>query len=61
MEEPVIVSAVRTAIAHGPPIAATGGTLFAKAVYGMKRSGANRSIVTACIGGGQGITLLLQK
>ena len=49
------------AIAHGHPIAATGGMLVAKAVYEMKRSGAKRSIVTACIGGGQGIALLLQK
>ncbi|MEW9502061.1 thiolase family protein [Jeotgalibacillus marinus] len=49
------------AIAHGHPIAATGGMLVAKAVYEMKRSGAKRSIVTACIGGGQGIALLLEN
>ena len=49
------------AIAHGHPIAATGGMLVAKAVYEMKRSGAKLSIVTACIGGGQGIALLLEN
>lgn len=49
------------AISHGHPIAATGGMLIAKAVYEMKRSGAKRAIVTACIGGGQGIALLLEK
>ncbi len=49
------------AIAHGHPIAATGGMLVAKAVYEMKRTGAKRSLVTACIGGGQGIALLLKK
>ena len=49
------------AIAHGHPIAATGGMLVAKAVYEMKRRSAKRAIVTACIGGGQGIALLLEK
>ncbi|MBH0166062.1 thiolase family protein [Fictibacillus sp. 7GRE50] len=49
------------AIAHGHPIAATGGILITKAVYHMNKTRAKRAIVTACIGGGQGIAILLEN
>jgi acetyl-CoA C-acetyltransferase len=49
------------AIAHGHPIAATGGMLVAKLAYEMKRRGSKRGLVTACIGGGQGISLILER
>ncbi|OIK16523.1 acetyl-CoA acetyltransferase [Bacillus sp. MUM 116] len=49
------------AIAHGHPIAATGGMLVMKLAYEMKRRGVKRGIVTACIGGGQGIALMLER
>lgn len=49
------------AIAHGHPIAATGAILVTKMVYEMKRRNAKRGIVTACIGGGQGIALLIER
>lgn len=49
------------AIAHGHPIAATGAILVTKLVYEMKRRNVKRGIVTACIGGGQGIALLVER
>jgi acetyl-CoA C-acetyltransferase len=49
------------AIAHGHPIAATGAMLVTKLAYELKRSGAKRGLVTACIGGGQGIALMIER
>lgn len=49
------------AIAHGHPIAATGGMLVMKLAYEMKRRDVKRGLVTACIGGGQGIALILER
>lgn len=49
------------AIAHGHPIAATGGMLITKLAYEMKRRNAKLGLVTACCGGGQGISLLLER
>lgn len=49
------------AIAHGHPIAATGGMLVMKLAYEMKRRGVKRGLVSACIGGGQGIALMLER
>ncbi|WP_456279197.1 thiolase family protein [Bacillus sp. AK128] len=49
------------AIAHGHPIAATGGMLVTKLAYEMKRRNVAKGIVTACIGGGQGIALALER
>lgn len=49
------------AIAHGHPIAATGAMLITKLVYEMKRRDAKRALVAACIGGGQGIALILER
>ncbi|GAB1763696.1 thiolase family protein [Priestia megaterium] len=49
------------AIAHGHPIAATGAMLITKLVYEMKRRYAKRALVAACIGGGQGIALILER
>lgn len=49
------------AIAHGHPIAATGSMLVTKLAYELKRRGARRGLVTACIGGGQGIALMIER
>jgi acetyl-CoA C-acetyltransferase len=49
------------AIAHGHPIAATGGMLVTKLAYEMKRRNVSKGLVTACIGGGQGIALALER
>jgi acetyl-CoA C-acetyltransferase len=49
------------AIAHGHPIAGTGAILATKLLYEMKRRGARYGLLTACIGGGQGIATLFER
>ncbi|HEX2690218.1 MAG TPA: acetyl-CoA C-acyltransferase, partial [Kofleriaceae bacterium] len=41
--------------------AASGARITAHLLYEMKRRGAKRSVGSACIGGGQGIALLLES
>ena len=55
-----IVNVEGGAIAHGHPIGATGAVLTTRLLYSMKRDGIKRGAVTLCIGGGQGIALLLE-
>jgi acetyl-CoA C-acetyltransferase len=49
------------AIALGHPIGATGAALTAKILDEMERSDLELGLVTLCIGGGQGIALLLGR
>jgi acetyl-CoA C-acetyltransferase len=49
------------AIALGHPIAATGAAITAKALSEMERADHELGLVTLCIGGGQGIALLLER
>jgi acetyl-CoA C-acetyltransferase len=49
------------AIAHGHPLGATGAILATKAVYELKRSGGRFALITACIGGGQGIATIIER
>lgn len=49
------------AIAHGHPLGATGAILITKAVYELKRSAGKFALITACIGGGQGISLIIER
>jgi acetyl-CoA C-acetyltransferase len=49
------------AIALGHPIAATGSVITAKILYEMERNGQDLGLVTLCIGGGQGIAMLLSR
>jgi acetyl-CoA C-acetyltransferase len=55
-----IVNVDGGAIAHGHPIGATGAVLTTRLLRSMRRNGLKRGLVTACIGGGQGISLLLE-
>lgn len=48
------------AIALGHPLGATGAILLTKAVYELKRSGGKYALITACIGGGQGIATIIE-
>lgn len=48
------------AIAIGHPIGATGAVLLTKLVYGMNDSGARYGLTTLCIGGGQGMAVILE-
>jgi acetyl-CoA C-acetyltransferase len=49
------------AIALGHPIAATGSVITAKILSEMEREDHKLGLVTLCIGGGQGIALLLGR
>ena len=49
------------AIAHGHPLGATGAILLTKAVYELKRSAGKYALITACIGGGQGIATIIER
>lgn len=49
------------AIALGHPVGATGSILIIKLLAELKRIGGRYGLVTMCIGGGQGIALLLER
>lgn len=49
------------AIAHGHPLGATGAILATKAIYELKRSQGKYALITACIGGGQGIATIIER
>lgn len=49
------------AIAHGHPLGATGAILATKAVYELKRLNGRYALITACIGGGQGIATIIER
>jgi acetyl-CoA C-acetyltransferase len=49
------------AIAHGHPLGATGAILITKAVHELKRSAGRFALITACIGGGQGIATIIER
>ncbi|NNF06035.1 MAG: thiolase family protein [Candidatus Eisenbacteria bacterium] len=49
------------AIALGHPLGATGSRLVLTLTKEMKRRGVKRGIASACIGGGQGIALLVER
>lgn len=49
------------AIALGHPIGATGGKILATLIYSLKRMNKELGIVSACIGGGQGVAMVLKN
>lgn len=49
------------AIALGHPLGATGAILVTKAIYELQRSGGRYALITACIGGGQGIATIIER
>ncbi|MBV9066922.1 MAG: beta-ketothiolase BktB [Methylobacteriaceae bacterium] len=49
------------AIALGHPLGATGAILTVKALYELRRSKGRYGLVTMCIGGGQGIALVVES
>ncbi|MDQ6908600.1 MAG: thiolase family protein, partial [Chloroflexota bacterium] len=49
------------AIALGHPIGATGNILAVKLIHELRRRGERYGIVTACIGGGQGIAVVFEN
>ncbi|SNY51030.1 acetyl-CoA C-acetyltransferase [Arsukibacterium tuosuense] len=59
--EPAKVNPNGGAIALGHPVGATGSILIIKLMAELKRTGGRYGLVTMCIGGGQGIALLLES
>jgi acetyl-CoA C-acetyltransferase len=49
------------AIALGHPISASGGCLLVKLLYEMGRRDSRYGLATMCIGGGQGISLIVER
>jgi acetyl-CoA C-acetyltransferase len=49
------------AVGLGHPVGATGAILTIKALAELERSGGRYGLITLCIGGGQGIALLLER
>jgi len=49
------------AIALGHPISASGGCLIAKLLYAMQDREATTGLVTMCIGGGQGMSIIFER
>lgn len=49
------------AIALGHPLGATGAILVTKAMYALKQTGGKYALITACIGGGQGIATIIER
>ncbi|MGI9952769.1 thiolase family protein [Moorellaceae bacterium AZ2] len=49
------------AIALGHPLAGTGAILTTKMVYELKRRGLQTGLITFCCGGGQGVSVVLER
>ncbi|MCC5900310.1 MAG: beta-ketothiolase BktB [Halomonas sp.] len=49
------------AVALGHPVGATGAILILKTLYELERTQGRFGLVTLCIGGGQGIALLIER
>lgn len=49
------------AIALGHPVGASGTRILVSLLYEMKRSDAQRGLATLCIGGGQGVALIVER
>jgi acetyl-CoA C-acetyltransferase len=49
------------AIALGHPISATGGVILTKLIYEMRRRHSRYGLATMCLGGGQGVALIIQN
>lgn len=59
--DPEKVNPMGSAIALGHPLGATGAILTLTCAYGLRRAKKKYGVVTMCIGGGQGISLVLES
>jgi len=59
--DPEKVNPMGNAIALGHPLGATGANLTLTAAYALRRTRKRHGLVTMCIGGGQGISLVLES
>lgn len=49
------------AIALGHPVGVSGLRLAITSLYELKRRGAQRALISACVGGGQGVAMILER
>jgi acetyl-CoA C-acetyltransferase len=49
------------AIALGHPIGASGARILTTLIYEMQRRKVNRGLAALCIGGGQGIAIVVER
>ncbi|WP_410015549.1 thiolase family protein [Sodalis sp. RH24] len=59
--DPARVNPNGGAIALGHPLAGTGAILTAKTLYEMKRRNLDKAVIAFCVGGGQGVAVLLTR
>ena len=59
--DPAKVNPNGGAIALGHPVGATGAILTVKTIYELKRTGGRYGLITMCIGGGQGIAMVIER
>jgi len=59
--DPEVVNPMGGAIALGHPLGATGAILTLTCAYGLRRNRQRYGLVSMCIGGGQGIALVLEN
>jgi acetyl-CoA acetyltransferase family protein len=59
--DPEKVNPMGNAIALGHPLGATGAVLTLTCAYGLRRANKRYGLVTMCIGGGQGVALILES
>jgi len=59
--DPEKVNPMGNAIALGHPLGATGANLTLTAAYALRRTKKRHGLVTMCIGGGQGISVVLES
>ena len=55
------VNPVGSGISLGHPVGATGARMVVTAAHRMRRTDAERALVTMCIGGGQGLAAVIEK
>jgi acetyl-CoA C-acetyltransferase len=59
--DPEKVNPNGSGVSIGHPVGATGTILTVKCMYELKRIGGRYGLITMCIGGGQGIALVIEN
>ncbi|MBS0340057.1 MAG: acetyl-CoA C-acyltransferase family protein [Proteobacteria bacterium] len=59
--DPAKVNPNGSGISLGHPVGATGAIIATKAIYELLRTGGRYSLVTMCIGGGQGVAAIFER